>query len=139
MSSSSHQQPQPSSSNRKRSTSTSSSVTPTTSSMKKAKSSQQGGSSSSSSHSFDNKNGFQYQIDNNNMNNNTDAMIEDPAVQMTSSSGYAANLARKKATVPIPSNKKLVIKLKGEIERLIMLFKKVSVIAMCVDGFEMSI
>nr|GEU36604.1 cullin-4-like [Tanacetum cinerariifolium] len=115
MSSSSHQQPQPSSSNRKRSTSTSSSVTPTTSSMKKAKSSQ-GGSSSSSSHSFDNKNGFQCQIDNNNMNNNnnTDAMIEDPAVQMTSSSGYAANLARKKATVPIPSNKKLVIKLKGK-------------------------
>ncbi|GJT84981.1 putative cullin protein, neddylation [Tanacetum coccineum] len=132
MSSSSHQQPQPSSSNRKRSTSTSSSVTPTTSSMKKAKSSQ-GGSSSSSSHSFDNKNGFQYQIDNNNnnnMNNNTDAMIEDPAVQMTSSSGYAANLARKKATVPVPSNKKLVIKLKGEIERFI---------AMCVDDFKLGV
>ncbi|PWA71025.1 cullin4 [Artemisia annua] len=38
-------------------------------------------------------------------------MVEDP-VEMTSS-GYAANLARKKATVPLP-NKKLVIKLKGK-------------------------
>lgn len=77
--------------------------------MKKAKS-QVGSSSSSSSHSFDNKNGFQYQIENN-TNINSDAMVEDP-VEMTSS-GYAANLARKKATVPVP-NKKLVIKLKGK-------------------------
>ncbi|PWA35741.1 cullin4 [Artemisia annua] len=112
MSSQHHQQPSSTTNNRKRTSSAAAAVTPPPPSIMKKAKSQVGSSSSSSSHSFDNKNGFQYQIENHNNNNNsTDAMVEDP-VEMTSS-GYAANLARKKATVPLP-NKKLVIKLKGK-------------------------